>query len=841
MKGDISVQRIAAQPSANLNKPAFLALGCIGFIASAPALAQARDGAQPADGEKHLKGMTVTDTVLEDSGYKVERAASPKAVAPLIDTPRSIVVLDKQVIKETGSATLVEALRTIPGITFGAAEGGNPVGDRPFIRGFDTQSSTYVDGVRDIASQSREIFAVDQIQVVRGSDSTLGGRGSAGGSINIISKLPQAENFYEVDGSLGTASYKRITLDANQMIGDMVGVRIEAMYHDQDVAGRDEIWQKRWGVAPSITIGLNEPTRLTASYYHLHTNELPDSGIPYLYVCSTTLCNAPTGFTLNEPGHSFTAANGRSGTVAYSTFYGLKNRDFRTADVDQFTLRGEHDFGDNIHLRNTARMGWNTQAYIYTQPDDQQGNFFNTGQVWRRANTRYSVTDSTVDQLDLYGSFKTGSIEHNFAVGGELSWERDDKGTFITPGSVSAANPAGILVNGQSFNPRCASAIAVARFYCTDAFNPNPNDNWQNYSSDAAGATIVPIIRSPEALNTLTNTSTKSIYAFDSITLIKQLILNLGIRYDDYHTSVLLPLAFNATSRVKLGHDDHPVSYQAGIVYKPTHNTSVYASYSTAATPPGSTLGEGLEGSAFSATVDPNLLEIEKTKSYEIGIKANILDEKLALTLDAFRTVTSNARVTGDDGNVAFVGKKRSKGIEFGFNGQVTEKWNIYGGYTYIDAVIADAGQLALTAAAVPGQAAKTVYVTSPNTGRPFPQTAKHSATIFTTYEVVPGVKIGGGAIYQSRVYGNFSDNRTATQNSAGVVTVSPITKTIARTVPGWTRFDATASWNISDKIGLRINVQNLTNKRYFDRVFTNHYAQLAPGRSALATLSVRY
>src|SRR5690606_30505251 len=203
---------------------------------------------------------------------------TPKAVAPLIDTPRSIVVIDKQVIKETGSATLVEALRTVPGITFGAAEGGNPIGDRPFIRGFDSQGSTYLDGVRDIGAQNREIFAVEQVQVVRGSDSTLGGRGGAGGSLNIVSKLPKAENFVAGDVSIGTADYKRVTVDANYKLAETVAVRLAGMWHDQDVAGRDAIWQKRWGIAPSLTIGVGTPTRLTFSYYHLDTEELPDSG-----------------------------------------------------------------------------------------------------------------------------------------------------------------------------------------------------------------------------------------------------------------------------------------------------------------------------------------------------------------------------------------------------------------------------------------------------------------------------------------------------------------------------------------------------------------------------------
>ena len=122
-------------------------------------------------------------------------------------------------IEQTGSATLADALRTVPGITFGAAEGGNPIGDRPFIRGFDSQGSTYVDGVRDIAAQTREVFAIEQVQIVRGSDSTLGGRGSAGGTINIISQAAAQRRLRRVDrGSYGNADYKRVTGDVNYQL-----------------------------------------------------------------------------------------------------------------------------------------------------------------------------------------------------------------------------------------------------------------------------------------------------------------------------------------------------------------------------------------------------------------------------------------------------------------------------------------------------------------------------------------------------------------------------------------------------------------------------------------------
>ena len=307
-----------------------LALSCVGFIASAPGLAQTATAPAAGDGEtQEFKGVTVDDTAIDGTGYKAEIVQTPKFTAPLIDTPRSIVVVGEQVIKQTGSATLVDALRTVPGITFGAAEGGNPIGDRPFIRGFDSQGSAYLDGVRDIGAQSREVFAVEQIQVVRGSDSSLGGRGSAGGTINIISKLPKADTFFNADGSAGNAAYKRATLDLNYALTPTIAVRVAAMGHDQDVAGRDAIFQKRWGVSPSIAFGLGTSTRLVAAYYHLHTNELPDSGLPYTYVCSATTCNAPAGnFVNSEPVNRVTTLGGQTGTVSRSTFYGLKDRDF---------------------------------------------------------------------------------------------------------------------------------------------------------------------------------------------------------------------------------------------------------------------------------------------------------------------------------------------------------------------------------------------------------------------------------------------------------------------------------------------------------------------------------
>ncbi len=838
--------------------PSFLALACVGFIASAPMAHAAGPDTAPVDAsddDKAAQDRTAQDRneQIIVTGERGEELQGPKATAKVVNTPRSVVVLPAQVIEQTGSASLADALRTVPGITFGAAEGGNPIGDRPFIRGFDSQGSTFVDGVRDIAAQTREVFATEQVQIVRGSDSTLGGRGSAGGSINIISKLPQENSFIRATGSAGTADYKRVTLDVNQKLSDTIGFRVAAMWHDQDFAERDAIWARRWGVAPSLTLGLGTDTRLTLSYYYLESHELPDSGIPFLY----TIGNAPgTGEIWTTPAlGDITTAGGTKGHVSRDTFYGLVDRDFRDATTNQVTMRVEHDFG-TVTLRNTSRYSRNDQSYIFLLPDDSQGNVYGTaatnpttgaagtrgdiltgGYVWRRGNTRYGYTSALTNQTDLFGTFDTGSVKHSFAVGAEFSFEKARRGAFVS-------------ASGSTVSPRCNTAT-IARYYCTSLFNPNPNDPWVNYASDTS-TVQTPIVKGLPASEIQNEAETMSVYGFDSITLMPSLILNLGLRYDHFKSKVTPPIVAPATTSFSLERTDDLINWQAGLVFKPTANTSLYASYATAATPPNSLLGEGQEPNALGTTNTAaalallDSLKVEKTRSYEVGAKANLFDEQLALSVAAFQTDTDNARATGPDGNIEFIGSRRIRGIEATFNGNVTKWLTVFGGYTHLDPKITDGGFTALTAPAVvvggtTVQAAKTVLVPAVTTGRQATQTAKDSFTLWADVKPIERLSFGGGAFYSGRQFGGYADNRSATQNAAGLVTVNPATKVLSRTIPGYWRFDARMSYKVTDNIDLSVNVNNLTNETYFTQVYSSHYASIAPGRSAFATVGVKF
>ena len=830
--------------------PAYLALSCVGAFTSFPAFAEAAPPPAVGDADEAHNDIIV-------NGQREQRPADPKQVAPLLDTPKSIVVLSKDTIEQTASNSLQDALRTVPGITFAAAEGGNPIGDRPFIRGFDAQGSIFVDGVRDLASQSREVFAIDSVQIVRGSDSTLGGRGSAGGTIDILSKVPQASTFGSVSATYGNGDYKRATADLNVKISDIAAFRIEGVYHDQSVVGRDAIFNNRWGVAPSFTLGLGTPTRLMVGYYYLKSHELPDTGLPFLNICSTVNCNLPAGNVFSTPAlGTVTTRGGQTGFVSRDTFYGLKNRDFRDTTTSQATLRVEHDFG-GITLRNTARYSNDDQAYIYTQPDDSQGNVFGTtttntganltsgGYAWRRANTRYGYVKTLIDQLDLSGTFNTGSVKHSFAAGAEFSWEKARRGTFVTRGYLNAAGVE-ILSTGSTITPRCTTA-SVARYYCTSAFNPNPNDPYVNYASDTSNVPS-PIVRSVANEETQNDASTVAFYGFDSITIVPQLILNVGARYDRFK-SVLTPGGtYAAAAGYTLSRTDELFNWQAGLVFKPTKDTSIYASYATAATPPNSLLGEGREDNALPTTnTAANLalldsLKVQKTKSYEVGAKASVLNEKLSLAVAAFQTDIDNARVTTDANTVAFIGKTRIRGIELTATGNIARGWAVFGGYTYLDPKVVDGGFTALAVAANGvGAPATTVQVSSVNTGKQVPQIARHSFTATTSYEIIKGLQIGGSALYTSRVYGGYADNRVATQTTAGVVTVTPATVRFARGIPDYWRFDVRASYQLNRNLQLSVNVQNLTDKVYFSQTFTNHYATVAPGRTVLGSVNFKF
>ncbi|MBH1802279.1 TonB-dependent receptor [Stenotrophomonas maltophilia] len=744
----------------------------------APLAAQAADSADASS-----RNATDLDKVQVRGSWF--NPSSPKFTAELLDTPKSVSIVSEKLIAETGATNLQDALRMVPGITFGAGEGGNPTGDRPFIRGFDSQSNVFVDGLRDVGSQTREIFDLEQVEVVKGPSSAYGGRDSGGGSLNLVSKTPKLKNETSASMGIGTDSYARGTVDANYVLGDGIAARLNLMKHASDIAGRDAANVSRWGIAPSIAFGLNGPAQLIASHYHMQSDDLPDAGgFPY---------NNP--FT-NGPNVAKNG-DGRPMVPDRNNYYGLVDRDFQRTRADISTLDASYDFGGH-KLRNIARLGNTSNDYLWTQPDDSKGNPNLYGTLWRRTNTRAVDVKSFADQLGLTGAFQTGALKHSYSAGVEYSDEKMTRGSYqMTPGT---ANPLEPLAANSS---RCTVSGAATGYNCTDFNNPNPNDPW------AAGQTVY---RSNKALDVEQRTKTKSAYLFDTIELNAQWSFNVGLRYDDYSTTLTTPVLNAAPTRLR--NDNDFVNYQAGVVFKPAANGSIYLSWGTSSTPPGMDGGDGSDGlTGLVADLKP-----QDTRNLELGTKWDLLDNRLNLTAAIFHTVMNNARVTIDNGTSQNAGKKEINGFELGFNGQLTDAWSLYGGYTYLDSELKDNGFVC--GVSVPrGQPCPT-YVVSPNNGNVFPNTAKHSANLWTTYRFPIGLTIGAGAFYSDKQYGDVAN---------------------IKWIASYTRFDAMASYAIQDNISLQLNVQNLTDKTYFTKAYASHYASIAPGRSATLALNVKF
>ncbi|MCK6251127.1 TonB-dependent receptor [Pseudomonas fragi] len=717
-----------------------------------------------------LGATTVTGEQTEKS-YQTEKASSQKYTAPLVDTPRSVTVIPQQVLQDTAATSLQDALRTVPGITFGAGEGGNPQGDRPFIRGFDAQADMYLDGVRDAGGQTREIFDIESIEVSKGPNSTFGGRGSAGGSLNMVSKTAKAGDFLNGGFTYGSDQTRRYTLDVNRQFLDTAAFRLNLMSHEQNVAGRESVNYDRWGVAPSLTFGLGTENRLNVSYYHLESNDLPDSGIPYGYSNSSkTAVHAH-----DKPDDGGDSKN----------FYGLKDRDFRKTRVDISTISFEHDFNDAMTLKNTFRHGNTGQDYILTQPDDSQHNVNQFGTVWRRANTRVSTTETTTNQTDLFGNFQVMGFKNNYSTGVEFTREETRASSYtVTPNS----------------NPNCTpDKVGNSGGQCTSLSNPNPNDVWTGTEA-----------RNYYGTNTVG--VTKAAYVFDTIELDPKWLLNAGLRYDAFSTTANTNAA---TGRTKASNDSHFFNWQTGLVWKPLDNGSVYLSYATSATPPGGVVGEGVEGNGLVApgsTITSDL-KPEETVNYELGTKWDVFHDRLSLTAAIFRTEKKNTRVLTDSFTYENAGESRVDGLELSASGKITDKWQVFAGYSYLKSELVDPGQKANRNGTI-----NTAAIS--DKGNEMPNTPKNSFSLWTTYEVMPKLTIGGGAFYVDEVYGD-------TANTVYV--------------PAYTRYDAMASYKLTKNIDLQLNVQNLTDKTYYDKAYAAHFASQAAGRTALLTTSFHF
>lgn len=704
--------------------------------------------------------------------YKPTTSSSPKFTQPLLDTPQTITVIKKEVLQDQGAATLTEALRNTPGITFQMGENGNTsTGDAIFMRGFDTAGSIFVDGIRDVGSISRDIFNIEQIEVVKGPAGADIGRGAPTGYINLSTKVPTAENAFGGTVSFGTDSQKRTTADINRKLNDSgsAAFRLNLMAQDSGVPGRDEVKNKRWGIAPSLAFGLGTPTRVYLSYLHMDQKDRPDGGIP----------------TTGLPGYylaQLAAIGGTASRVDTSNYYGMPS-DHDDVKADMFTARVEHDIAPGVTLRNISRWGRTSQDLVLTAPFSSSlitPSLANPAGWLVRTLPQGKVQRNEIlaNQTNVTADLNLGGLKHSVTAGVEFSREEQNNRTLAA--QLNASNAT--LVGG------------VYQAYA-NLYDPNPN------------RAFIPV--TPTGASTSGKVTSAAVYAFDTITLNEQWLINGGLRYEHYKSdyfSLAAPAA-GTQAGTALSGSDNLLTGKVGVVYKPVSNGSIYAAYATSAKPPGSDFA--LSGTATNIN-SPNL-DPQKAETFEIGTKWDVLSNHLALTGALFRTTNKNELARVDSfGTTEQYGKTRVEGIELGAVGQITPAWQLIAGIASTDSKILEGSSATQTNAQIR-------------------YSPKLTATLWTTYKLPMGLTIGGGARYVD------TQMRSTTNVAATATTFFP-------EVPSYTVFDALLGYEVNKNVSIQLNIYNLTDKFYLARVNNagNRLVLGAP-RSALLTANFKF
>lgn len=587
---------------------------------------------------------TITVTGLRDAGanpnadpqaaYKIDRSASGKFTEPVADTPKSITIIPKEVIQDLGAQSFRDIVRTQPGVTLGTGEGGNAFGDRIFIRGFDARNDVYIDGLRDPGVTSREIFAVEQIEVVKGPSSTFGGRGTTGGAVSLISKTPQKQNFAILEATGGTDATRRFTVDANRRLSETVQLRVNGLFHDADVAGRDATYTRRWGVAGSLAWQAAPTFDVILDYYHLTADGLPDWG------------------------HPFDVRSQQPFAVDRDNFYGVRARDFLEGRADIGTLRLEWRPSETVRLTSKTRYGWNRNSYIASAPEAPNISDPNPANWTVRANpkNRNAVSQSWANVTEGTFDFRTGPFAHRLVAGFELSRELISNRPF----AFASSETVGAVI---------VPTIPIIQ----NLFDPNPDIAFTQVRALSGARTDVKVV-------------SKAVYALDTIELTPTLKLSGGLRYDDYRVS---NVAINAAGVLtSLANDSDFLNWNAGLVWKPVPAATLYVSASTSSNPSGEqTDGNGVSYGGLAPTTAT--LDAERNRSYEAGVKYQAGEGgHVLLTAAVFRTDKTNARVSDPaiGATQVLAGKQRVDGFEFGAQGNITPRLSVFGGYTYLDA-----------------------------------------------------------------------------------------------------------------------------------------------------------
>jgi catecholate siderophore receptor len=635
-------------------------------------------------------------------GFRTEtNTSATRTETPLRDIPQMVNTVPAELLRSQGASTLGDALRNVPGISYAAPEGGTQANNVYYLRGFPAGGDLFLDNVRDVGEYNRDLFNIEQVEVLKGPSSLMFGRGSAGGIIQQVSKTPGLLPIREVAVEFGSEEKKRATADFNVRTGDSSALRINGLVEESGYYRYPQGVEKT-GIAPSYRFGIGERLDVTLSYYYLKTKDVTDYGQP-------TLFTAATGFFGMPP-------------VSAKNYYGFADHDFTDHETQIATARIDYRLTSDLSLRNVTRWAnyqRDLEATIATlRNTDVNGNAVTRSTPYElmvvtrnhdRGRTRNNYDDVLINQTELTWKVTSGAVRHTLFGGLELASEQLNRFNYNLD-----ANPA--LAGVQT--PTATTSLLNPDPYTRLSYTKAPN---QRARAEA---------------------DTVALYAQDQLEFSQQWKALVGLRWEQYSASAWTEDMTGTTAGNNTGpfsRKDSMVSGRGGVIWQPSAAQSYYVSAGNSFNPSGELGVYGTTGTNLNLTNDD--LDPEENRSYEIGSQWDFAGG-LSLRTSLFRNEKINQRIQSSVGTTILGGKRRVEGLELQLAGHLLPNWDVYGGIAFMNGEIISAG------------ANQQNLVGNEPLGVP-----KESGSLWTVYRLGGGWEVGGGAFWSQEQWLTDANN----------------------------------------------------------------------------------
>jgi catecholate siderophore receptor len=645
---------------------------------------------EPTGQEKSLPNVAVKAKAEAPEGKDSVRATQTnigKGTQALRDIPQSLTVVTEKLMDDRNYDTLKDVLRNAGGISFLAAEGGE---EDVRLRGFSLQGTgdVFVDGMRDPAFYERDTFSLDRVEILRGSASMLFGRGSTGGAVNMVNKVPRLINEHQVDLTLGSHNHRRVVGDFNVATGQSSALRIGAMATKADNNGSGSSIDKR-GIAATYRWGIGEKNEFSASLYHLDNKNGMNYGMPWIRPTANSPVSDTTVLPIDPKNYYGLASDRNNGSAQHLTFSHTHQLDFN------------HEITTKLRVgayERDQRAGTVRFANASLQPGGGAVNLSNFGPntvINRGTQLKIQDLDTVYLQSDYNGKFQALGFKHEVQAGVDFAQEEK-----VVYGARNAAQGGVVPIKP----PTRVST---------------PNDGaW--------------IDESARVLRETSRYKSKGfgVYAQDLVQVAPHWKVLAGLRYDklegDYDTFAIPNNAPGPVTTTSYKMKVSEFSERLGVLYQPNELHSYHFSAATSF----NTSGDAYSLSAANQDIPP-----EESINFELGAKLDSTDRQWTTRVALFHATKKNERNTDPLVNlVTLSGKRHVAGLELEVSGRFTPKWEVFGSYVWMPDAKIDKG-----VAGSEGQGTRPSLI------------PVYSGTLWSTYQVSPAWRVGGGLNFRGK------------------------------------------------------------------------------------------